>query len=141
MCEIWSVADQTAATVLPKSESNQGKLEMKLKEIAFAVLLVMGLGACSAGDMSAAVDPQLAQKLTPDMPATEVRKLLGEPNNIQALKLGDAHVSDTWTYGEGDQLVTVVMIADKVSAAYTGTNNVPVFPEPVEALGDGDDGG
>lgn len=114
---------------------------MKLKKVAFAALLVVGLGACSASDKVAAVDPQLAQKLTPDMPAAEVRKLLGEPNNIQALKVGDAHVSDTWTYGKGDQLVTVVMVADKVSAAYTGTNNAPVFPEPVEALDDGDDGG
>lgn len=114
---------------------------MKLKAVAFAALVVVALGACSAGDKAATVDPQLAQKLTPEMPAAEVRKLLGEPGNIQALKMGDAHVSDTWTYGKGDQLITVVMVADKVSAAYTGTNNTPVFPEPVEALDDGDEGG
>ncbi len=75
------------------------------------------------------------------MPADGVRGLLGEPGSIQALKVGGEHVSDTWTYGEGEQLVTVVMIGGKVSAAYTGKANTPVFPEPAEELDDGSDEG
>lgn len=55
--------------------------------------------------------------------------------------MGEEHVSDTWTYGEGDQLVTVVMIGGMVSAAYTGKANTPVFPEPEQELDDGSDEG
>lgn len=114
---------------------------MNFNTVAIAVLLVVALGACSPAGNGAAADPQLARQITHDMTADSVRALLGEPGNIQALKVGGEHVSDTWTYGEGAQLVTVVMVGGKVSAAYTGKANTPVFPEPEEALDDGSDEG
>ena len=99
---------------------------MNLKTAALAATLALVLAACGGdGAGAAAVDAQLVQKITRDMPEAEVRKLLGEPREVQALKVGGEHVSDTWYYGSGDQQVMVVVVKGKVEGAYIGTK--PVF--------------
>ena len=102
---------------------------MTKKSIVAGALLAMALAGCSGQEASsAAVDPQLAQKIVRDMPEAEVRKLLGEPRNIQALKVGDEHVSNTWYYGKDDDDFMIVMIGGKVHSAYVDAQ--PLFPVP-----------
>ena len=110
---------------------------MLIRKAALAAMLAVSLAACggSGGGAAAAVDPQLARKIAADMPEAELRKLLGEPRSVQALKVGDEHVSDTWYYGQGDAELMVVVVEGKVHAAYLASQ--PLVPVPEDDDSDG----
>ena len=108
---------------------------MQIRMAALAAMLAVALAACGGGGAAAAVDPQVAQKIAADMPEAELRKLLGEPRSIQALKVGDEHVSDTWYYGQGDAELMVVVVEGKVHSAYLASQ--PLFPVPEDDDSDG----
>jgi hypothetical protein len=106
-----------------------------------AILLALCAAGCGGQGGASGPAPEQIRQLAQGMPEAEVRRLLGEPARIQELKYDGAVVSHTWYYGRGESESTVVMIDGKVSNAYQGKDNTPLFAEPEEALDDGDDGG
>lgn len=88
---------------------------MKSMKLAFlSILAALALAACAAGKPAWTGDPELARKITVNMPADEVRKLMGEPSSTGEFELAGL-TTRYWDY-DGSKDVRVIMQGDKVKA-------------------------
>lgn len=89
-----------------------------MKLVFFSILAAFGLAACSAGAPAWTGDPELARKITVNMPAEDVRKLLGEPSSTGEFDLAGL-TTEYWDY-DGSKDVRVIMQGGKVKGVVLG---------------------
>lgn len=89
-----------------------------MKTVFLFVLAALALVACAASKPAWTGDPELARKLTVNMPDAEVRKLLGEPTLIGENDLG-GQKTVWWDY-DGTKNVRVIMNDGKVFSVVLG---------------------